>query len=79
MVFHKIFPTFKLNKGYIGIFIRIMSVPQNIVMDLNNVMTSIFSKIIPHAWIGGGGVQHFYKVHTYNHVVACQVYVPTRT
>ena len=56
-----------------------MSVPQNIIMDLNNVMTSIFFKIIPHAWIGGGGVQHFYKVHTYNHVVACQVYVPTRT
>ena len=34
------FPIFKVNEEYHGIFYGILSVPCNIVMDLNNVMSA---------------------------------------
>jgi hypothetical protein len=37
--FHGIFPILKLNMGNIKTFRGILSIPHNIVMDMNNVMT----------------------------------------
>jgi hypothetical protein len=40
-VFYGIFSTFKLNIRNIRIFRGILSAPQNIIMDLNNVMNEL--------------------------------------
>ena len=77
IAFHRTFPTFILNgRIYPGILCGTLSVPHNIVIDLNDVMTEWTgrnNKILndragntPSIHPGGGGV--FEKLQYYKHL-----------